>query len=98
MRADEIFAKIGTGHANAIRGVTQTKGLRKIIQNANKTGDCIINVGNGYYRPDPTDPTDCAEMEHYIASELHRAREILYKREKLKDTWEKIINENSNNK
>lgn len=56
------------------------RALRKKINDANNHGDCIINNGNGYYRPVPGDPVDESELELYLAKELHRAREILKKR------------------
>lgn len=32
--------------------------FRRKVEEANRNGDCIINVGNGYYRPVPGDTTD----------------------------------------
>ena len=49
--------------------------LRDDIEYANKHGDCIINVGNGYYRPCPGDLTDEHEFNEYIAQGYHRIRE-----------------------
>lgn len=61
--------------------------LRIKINDANNHGDCIINNGNGYYRPVPGDPVDEAELDHYLATELHRAREILKKRLSMKKAF-----------
>lgn len=55
--------------------------LRKQIETANTKDDCIINVGNGYYRLVPGDPVD--------EKELHRARAILKKRLNMKMTFER---------
>lgn len=63
--------------------------LRKNIEEANKHGDCIINVGNGYYRPVPGDPVDEKEFNEYLAKELHRSRAIQAKRFAMKMTFER---------
>lgn len=63
--------------------------LRKSIENANNDGDCIINVGSGYYRPVPGDVVDEKEFEEYMAKDLHRARAILKKRFSMKMAFER---------
>mgnify|MGYP006871888481 FL=1 len=63
--------------------------LRKQIEIANTKDDCIINVGNGYYRPVPGDPVDEKELDEYLSKELHRARAILKKRLNMKMTFER---------
>jgi hypothetical protein len=82
---------IPIGHRNAIQ--RQGQGLsdrrfRAEIEELNRTGDCIINVGNGYYRPDPNDPVDVAETELYFGKELKRARAIQCKRLAMKKSFE----------
>lgn len=52
------------------------RAFRQLIQEANKNGDCIINNGEGYYRPGKDDNVDLAE---YLLKEQARAREILNK-------------------
>lgn len=63
--------------------------LRKKIEKANNEGDCIINVGNGYYRPVPGDLIDEKEFDEYLAKDLHRARATLKKRLAMKLTFER---------
>lgn len=63
--------------------------FRKMVESANNEGDCIINVGNGYYRPVPGDPVDEKELDEYLSKELHRARAILKKRLNMKMTFER---------
>lgn len=63
--------------------------LRRSIENANRNGDCIINVGSGYYRPVPGDPVDEKELDEYLAKELHRARAIQRKRLDMKMNFER---------
>ena len=63
--------------------------LRRKIETANNEGDCIINVGNGYYRPVPGDEIDEKELNEYLAKELHRARVIQKKRLAMKMAFER---------
>nr|DAM76992.1 MAG TPA: hypothetical protein [Caudoviricetes sp.]DAZ48983.1 MAG TPA: hypothetical protein [Caudoviricetes sp.] len=63
--------------------------LRKQIETANTKDDCIINVGNGYYKPVPGDPVDEKELDEYLSKELHRARVIQKKRLNMKMTFER---------
>lgn len=77
--AERLFDKISTGATRAIARPKDAKvdrQLRKLIAEANLSGDCIINDGSGYFRPGEDD--DVA-FETYIRSERSRAREILKK-------------------
>lgn len=61
------------GHENAVQrpaNPLEDRKLRKEIERANCNGDCIINVGRGYYRPVPGDATDETELREYLAKEL----------------------------
>lgn len=71
--------------ANAL----EDRKLRRKIEAANNEGDCIINVGNGYYRPVPGDEIDEKELKEYLAKELHRARVIQKKRLAMKMAFER---------
>ncbi|WP_342756773.1 hypothetical protein [Kineothrix sedimenti] len=85
-RKDEalrLFNLIPDGHTEPLQRPSNTytdRILRTMIEDANKKGDCIINVGHGIYRPVPGDPVDEAELKRYLASELSRARKVLHKR------------------
>ena len=84
--AEILFDKIGTGIARAVK---RPKGkvdreLRKLISTANKTGDCIINMGFGYFRPGPDDEDD---LRHYLWSELHRAEVIEEKVQSMREAY-----------
>ena len=60
------------GHARPLLRPTKSyedRALRKNIEDANRNGDCIINVGAGYYRPIPGDPVDEKELNEYLAQE-----------------------------
>lgn len=67
--------------------------FRRMIEHANNNGDCIVNIGDGVFRPIPGDPVDEKAFHEYIGKELHRARAIQYKRLCMKQTfesWKKI--------
>ncbi len=52
------------------------RAFRRLIQEANMNGDCIINLGEGYFRPGKDDFVDLAE---YLLKEQARATEIISK-------------------
>lgn len=52
------------------------RAFRQLIAEANLNGDCIINLGEGYYRPGKDDFVDLAE---YLLKEQARATEIMSK-------------------
>lgn len=74
--AERLFDKIGTGAYYAVRRPSNPRtdrALRRLIADANKAGDYIINDGSGYFR---AGEEDRVELEHYVRAELHRANEI----------------------
>lgn len=80
------------GHDNAVHRPSNPIEdiiLRSKIENANRNGDCIINVGHGYFRPDPNDKIDELEFNEYMAKELSRERKIQSKRLSMKMTFER---------
>lgn len=80
------------GHENAVQrpaNPIEDRVLRAHIEKANRNNDCIINVGNGYYRPVPGNLTDEAELKEYLAKELSRARKIQAKRLAMCQTFER---------
>lgn len=84
--------KIPYGHEKAMprpSNPIKDRLLRHKIEKANNNGDCIINVGNGYYRPVPGDAVDEKEFKEYTAKELSRARKILKKRLAMIRTFER---------
>lgn len=83
---------IPRGHENAVQRPTnpiEDRVLRSQIEKANRSGDCIINVGHGYYRPVPGNAIDEAELRQYLAKDLSRARNVLFKRKKMSKTFER---------
>ena len=87
--AERLFDRIGTGAAYALRRPKDAKvdrQLRKLIADANLSGDCIINDGSGYFRPGDDD--DIA-FETYIAAERSRAREILRKTSRMQQVYDR---------
>lgn len=84
---------IGIGHGNAVKrpgSSYKDRIFRKQIEEFNKTGGCIINTGEGYYIPNPSDPEDEKAYKKYMAKELKRARSILYKRMKMREAYEQL--------
>lgn len=87
--AERLFDKISTGATRAIARPKDAKvdrQLRKLIAEANLSGDCIINDGSGYFRPGDDD--DIA-FETYIAAERSRAREILRKTSRMQQVYDR---------
>lgn len=88
----KTISDIPYGHKNPMQrpsNLHEDRLLRRTIEVANNEGDCIINVGNGYYRPVPGDAVDEKEFNEYSAKELHRARAILKKRLAMKLAFER---------
>lgn len=91
-RAEELFSRIPFGHAEPLKRPADSytdRGLRRMVEEANNKGDCIINVGSGYYRPLPQDEVDEKEYHEYMKQELSRARKIHLKRSKMRVAYEK---------
>lgn len=90
--AAQFFSRIPDGHANPLKRPANRytdRVLRKMVEVANNKGDCIINVGSGYYRPLPNDEVDAGEFQEYMNKELARARKILKKRMSMRTAFEK---------
>lgn len=90
--AEQFFSRIPNGHTNPLRrpsNIYTDRVLRRMVEDANNKGDCIINVGSGYYRPLPNDEIDEKELHEYLATELSRARKILKKRLAMRTAFEK---------
>lgn len=90
--AQNLFLRIGHGKSEMIKRPADPvldRDLRRIINSANKNGDCIINTGDGYYRPRPWKAEEEKEFKEYTWKELGRGRDILYKRLKMQETFEK---------
>ena len=86
-QAERLFERIGTGRDRALRRPSNARldrQLRRLIADANQTDDCIINTGDGYFRPGEDDED---AFDEYIAKERHRAREILHKIGRMESTF-----------
>lgn len=87
--AERLFDKIGTGAYYAVRRPKDARvdrQLRRLIAEANKSGDCIINDGSGYFRPGEDD--DVA-FEAYCAAERHRGWDIIHKVNRMEEVFER---------
>lgn len=88
-QAQRLFDMIGEGVGHAVsrpKDPAVDRRLRQLVSEANSTGDCIINMGFGYYRPGDD---DCVEFEEYVAKERHRAREILRKVSRMQQVYDR---------
>lgn len=77
MDAKDLFKNIGYGKRNAVSRPPNARidrAFRKLIEQANAAGDCIIPSEAGYYRPET--PEEFREAEIYIRKERHRIRVI----------------------
>ena len=94
------FNRITSGHKNTVNrpDLSMTgnesidRQLRILVEEANHNGDCIINVGNGYYRPIPGDPVDELELKEYISKDDSRADKLwskIYSMRTAFDNWRK---------
>lgn len=82
-----LLDRIGTGNRNAIYISNDRTDLREIIADANRHGDCIINVRGGYYRPRKDVPEEAAELQRYLNREFHRAKEIMDKADAMREAF-----------
>ena len=86
----DVLSTIPYGHKEPLKrssNKAQDRRERKEVERANLSGDCIINVGDGWYRPVPGDAVDEKEFNEYLAKELSRARAIQLKRMKMRGAF-----------
>lgn len=89
------FNRITSGHKNTVSrpdlslpgNESIDRQLRILVEEANHNGDCIINVGNGYYRPIPGDPVDELEFKEYTSKDDSRAGKLWDKIYSMKTTF-----------
>lgn len=55
------------------------RAFRRRVEEANLHGDCIINIGEGYFRPSPDDDEGRYAYGLYRARELKKAKAIIEK-------------------
>lgn len=76
--AEQFFSRIPNGHTNPLRRPSNSytdRVLRRMVEDANNKGDCIINVGSGYYRPLPNDEVDEKELHEYLNKKTIESKE-----------------------
>ena len=75
--AEVFFKKIGIGKDTAVTRPIDPRvdrRFRKLIEEAQKAGEIIINTGEGYYRPNLENPVEYVDYLHYIAQKRSRIR------------------------
>ena len=94
--AQAIFDRITTGAGNAVgrpsvidkNNSTIDRALRELVEQANRNGDCIINAGDGYFRPIPGNAVDEYYFHEYIEKEKSRVKELDKKIGAMETTYE----------
>ena len=94
--AQAIFDRITTGAGNAVgrpsvidkNNSTIDRALRELVEQANRNGDCIINAGEGYFRPIPGNVVDEYYFHEYVAKEKSRLKELDKKIGAMETTYE----------
>lgn len=94
--AQTIFNRITSGAGNAVgrpavidkSNSTIDRALRELVEKANRNGDCIINAGDGYFRPIPGSVVDEYHFHEYMAKEKSRVKELEKKISTMETTYE----------
>lgn len=94
--AQTIFDRITSGAGNAVgrpsvidkNNSTIDRALRELVEKANRNGDCIINAGDGYFRPIPGSVVDEYYFHEYMAKEKSRVKELEKKISTMETTYE----------
>ena len=87
--AERLFNRINSERpVRRPKAPSVDRAFRQLIENANRSGDCIIPSGNGkgYYRLDADREIDEYAFRIYKSKELARARTIIDKIEKMEET------------
>lgn len=61
------------------------------VDERNLKGDVVINLGNGYYRPNPLSQEECDEFTQYLNQEYERANTIIDKCIKMQFVYDSIL-------
>lgn len=93
--AESYFNRISSGHKNpvirpdlGVPGNDQIdRALRVLVEQANHNGDCIINIGRGYYRPIPGNPDDELELKEYFKKDESRIKKLIDKGSAMEQTF-----------
>ena len=94
--AQTIFDRITSGAGNAVgrpavidkNNSTIDRALRELVEKANRNGDCIINAGDGYFRPIPGNTLDEYYFHEYIVKEKSRIKELNKKISTMETTYD----------
>lgn len=82
--AEKLFDRIKTDRVHALKVPNRNTDFRELVAEANRNGDCIINNGEGYYRPGPDDEK---ELDRYLFRELRRAKAINEKVDAMRESY-----------
>lgn len=98
--AESYFNRITFGREHAVQRPDLSiqgndiidRKVREMVEHANHNGDCIINIGNGWYRPTPGDIQEKLELRKYLQNDESRVRKLVKKKRYMMETfnsWEK---------
>lgn len=79
IKAIELFNKITFGRENAVKRPPDEytdRILRDLVNEANHKGDCIINVGKGYYKPRPSNAVEALDYKKYRLADSSRENDL----------------------
>lgn len=93
MDIKEWINKIPVGHEHPVKrplgNPSLDRKLRAAIEQANRNGDCIINIGSGYFRPDLNDEIDGAYLAAYLTKEAAKSETMYKKHETMRQSIKK---------
>lgn len=91
-KLSSAFKSIKIGKANAfIPPKSIAREFSSYVDKQNSKGDVVINIGNGYYRPNPLSPEEKDEFATYLSNEYDRANSIIDKCIKMKFVYDSIL-------
>ena len=92
IRASTAFKSIGIGRENAyIPPESIAKEFSDLVDIQNSKGDVIINLGDGYYRPNPLSDKGDEEFNSYLAQEYEKVDAIIDRCVTMRNTYNSII-------
>lgn len=91
-KLSSAFKSIKIGKANAFippKSIAQE--FSSYVDKQNSKGDVVINLGDGYYRPNPLSLEEVDEFNTYLNREYDRANAIIDKCIKMQFVYDSII-------
>ena len=87
----QAFKSIGIGENGLYPPKSIAKEFSDLVNIQNSKGDVIINLGEGYYRPNPLSNKGDEEFNTYLTQEYERADAIVNKCIAMRNAYNSII-------